>query len=734
MTSTIRLLLLGTALLGIGCSSEDTSTSGTQLPGADAQAPNGATYSSVRTVASDKLDLLLAIDNSASMGDKQDFLGDALPELLDRLLSPNCVDEGGRVLAPSTAGTCAKGKPEFPPLVDMHIGVISSSLGSRGSDICTGAKDDDQGHLLNRTLAGAAVPDAAPAGFLAWLPPVEKNAGKPNPGVPALADPAKLYADFRDLVVGVGDKGCGFEAQLESVYRFLVQPDPYLKVTRTGEVTTLEGVDETILQQRHDFLRPDSLVAIVMLTDENESTVDPLAFGGRSVRYISQAHVKGGTAACATAPTSPACLSCYQSDAQGDPACSGGTVLSDADDALNVRFFHMKQRFGVDPRFPLDRYVRGFTQPRVPDRNGEHPVGEQGPSFDYVGQPNCQNPLFAANLPTKGDAQALCNTSAGPRQASGVFFTLIGGVPWQLLTEQPNDFSNGNKAPFKASLAPDDWQRLLGRNPLAYDFAGVDSHMLESLTARPGLGADDAHTNEWDTRRQQPEYACTFTLPKPKDCSLPQFQGTCDCEPTSGTPLAPVCDPANPKMQVKAKAYPTVNELVLAQALGAQATVASICPRNVTDKANADYGYRPAMRGLSAKIKTALSESCLAKSQAVAADGKVACTLLQVRRKAAAGAATCDAARGLKDPDPRIRQGLLDGEKATIGAETDAICEINQLASSDWVSGSCEDSTAAGWCYLESAKGARTQCLQTLKFSRAASPPPDSRLFLYCGP
>ena len=31
---------------------------------------------------------------------------------------------------------------------------------------------------------------------------------------------------------GVREYGCGFEAQLESVYRFLNQPDPYQSITR----------------------------------------------------------------------------------------------------------------------------------------------------------------------------------------------------------------------------------------------------------------------------------------------------------------------------------------------------------------------------------------------------------------------------------------------------------------------------------------------------------------------
>src|SRR5437762_605146 len=40
----------------------------------------------------DKVDLLFAIDNSASMGDKQALLAAAVPTLVGRLLNPRCVD------------------------------------------------------------------------------------------------------------------------------------------------------------------------------------------------------------------------------------------------------------------------------------------------------------------------------------------------------------------------------------------------------------------------------------------------------------------------------------------------------------------------------------------------------------------------------------------------------------------------------------------------------------------
>src|SRR5262245_18718032 len=55
-----------------------------------------------------KLDILFMIDNSSSMGDKQDLLRQAIPTMLQRFVRPNCLDDGGKPVGPSDAnGNCA---------------------------------------------------------------------------------------------------------------------------------------------------------------------------------------------------------------------------------------------------------------------------------------------------------------------------------------------------------------------------------------------------------------------------------------------------------------------------------------------------------------------------------------------------------------------------------------------------------------------------------------------------
>src|SRR5439155_9484029 len=88
-----------------------------------------------------KIDLLFMIDNSSSMADKQQILADAVPDLVKRLVDPVCIDPktqqtlGNRL----PDGSCAMGEPDFEPVKDIHIGIITSSLGGHGSAQCNDA-------------------------------------------------------------------------------------------------------------------------------------------------------------------------------------------------------------------------------------------------------------------------------------------------------------------------------------------------------------------------------------------------------------------------------------------------------------------------------------------------------------------------------------------------------------------------------------------------------------------
>ena len=247
------------------------------------------------------IDMLFVIDNSVSMSDKQQILEQAVPKMLERLLTPDCVekDANGNVIdrAPANAdGSCNPGfQREFQPVSDMHIGVITSSLGGHGApDVCvqqtpTDAQND-RGYLITKVRDN--VQDNTGLGFLKWDP--ENDDAQDDANITPFVDL------FSDQVVAAGEDGCGFEAPLEAWYRFLVDANPPYDVVVAGEATTqqlqnaigpegelytyersvLSGrsysatIDEEIRVQRQAFLRPDSLVAIVVLTDENDCSAN----------------------------------------------------------------------------------------------------------------------------------------------------------------------------------------------------------------------------------------------------------------------------------------------------------------------------------------------------------------------------------------------------------------------------------------------------------------------------
>ena len=248
---------------------------------------------------STKVDMLFMIDNSASMADKQGILAQAIPEFVSRLVDPLCVATDGAQGVPAANGDCpVNTHREFRALTDIHIGIISSSLGGHGAGSAgDGSRPEahnmDMAHLLTR--GAAAVP---PLGFLNW----DGNARTTG-----------LTENFTAMVRGMGQHGCGYEAQLESIYRFLVDPEPYVHSERSrpasARLAAQTGIDTELLTQRKAFLRPDSIVVVVEVTDENDCSVidglqnfyvsrPPVTDNG--VKHSALAH---GTSQCLTNPS-----------------------------------------------------------------------------------------------------------------------------------------------------------------------------------------------------------------------------------------------------------------------------------------------------------------------------------------------------------------------------------------------------------------------------------------------
>jgi len=731
----------------------------------------------------DKVDLLFMIDNSASMGDKQLILKDAVPNLLVGLLKPKCVDangvQQGNAVANPNSNKAARydcpgtSEPEFAPVTDMHIGIISSSLGSFGGDVCpdSDARKNDKAHLLNIAEGGGPVAEANPSNFLSWYPENTDNDDKkrhPDPPTTPILTIDNLQAKFGSLVVGTGQTGCGLEAQLESFYRFLVQPDPWVKITLDGANQANLGdpkteVDVELLQQRADFLRPDSLVAIIALTDEDDSSSDPLSVGGQGWAFMANQFpgstvfrqdgktttAPRATSTCGTNPGSPDCTSCGFAATcnPSDPACQkikndsecqkNGGYYGPAEDQLNVRFHRMKERYGIDPQYPIRRYIDGLTKKKVPDRSTEHVIkaradgkGRDIGGYQSVGK--CTNPLFAAKLPS-GQGQEICvleeSRTRGPEL---VFFAVVGGVPNDLLHFDPTDVE-------KSRITNDDWNKILGRDPDNFNFEGIDPHMVQSVAPRDGVpppsdtrgdngSKSDPVGRDWKTGDDDLQYACTFDLPTPRTCTA--ADPSCDCASAKNPPL---CGAAAGS-QIKAKAYPTTREFKVVRALGEQGIIASLCPITLTgDKQGATYGYNPAVKSIIDRLKNALTTQCLPqKLDRDDTDNKVPCLVLA---QLAEVGDSCEK-YGLKKPEASILEKFLEAKKAESGSVADGgtdlsklpVCELPQLV----VAGgeSCKGDGNIGWCYVEGVAAGR--CPQAVLFSSGSGSLAGAQFSLQC--
>ncbi len=572
----------------------------------------GSGGGSANACSGPRMDIVFEIDNSRSMADKQEVLSLVVAKLVESLAHPPCVDATGTPIPNQPADPsfcdCPAGSSRLhAPITDMHIGVISSSIGGHGSDACAASEiftcngqpntsNNDRGHLLSRKnpCTGDVIPTYENQGFLNWDPLKQS--------MPAGTDDmVALGNSFKDMVLGVGQIGCGYESQLEAWYRFLVDPEPYDTISMANGIFVPAGTDQALLQQRADFLRPDSVLAIFMLTDENDCSTKE--FG--QFPYVNQLKNANGTvfhlprprAECAVDPNDPCCRSCGQppGNCPADPSCLDGNgnviALTDAEDPTNLRCFEQKRRFGIDFMYPIDRYTAGLTQPMVPDRSGQL----------------VNNPIYSdLNL---GD------NIKDIRTPDKVFMTGIVGVPWQLIARNPAMPELGVKDAAEL-LVPDGngetgWDQILG-DPANY-IPPKDMHMVESINPRPGLAppnspanADPIHGHEYTSVQQSDlQFACIFPLKQPKDCTV---MGTIGCECTNPNNDSPLCNPNNKFEQVNAKAYPGLRELSLLKSLGDRGVVGSICPVQASDDTSPTYAYLPVWTAFIERAKGVLGQ------------------------------------------------------------------------------------------------------------------------------
>jgi hypothetical protein len=683
----------------------------------------------IRQTAVDKIDLLFMIDNSISMADKQAILAEAVPLLVQRLITPICVDKDGNPTSgnANADGMCPQGMgtAEFQPIKDIHVGVITSSLGSHGAkgakDVCVAAEDDDHAHLLGQIRPNLQPYDGN--GFLKW----DTTDNKYTP--PGDSNGETFSTKFTAMVKASGEQGCGYEASLESWYRFLIDPEPPAAVVvPDGQSTAIPmGVDQVVLEQRKNFLRPDSLVAVVMLTDENDCSIQDEGYGWLIARASAMYR---STSQCANNPNDKCCQSCGEQQAnEGCPAiasdseCMKGELLTaPGDDDLNLRCWQQKRRFGFELLYPTTRYADGLRSSVVPRRSDGMLV---------------QNPLFA---PGNGKPA---------REKGLVFLAGIIGVPWQDIADAESLSGPGLRYLTAAQIAAEGrWDTILGDPKASPPILPLDPLMVETHLDRTTLGIPQANpitmdplvpststdptANKINGHEQNNigardlQYACTFKLAAPLQCT-PEREAMnqgCDCFDADLVYNRPLCQPPGGGMptieQNYAKAYPGVRHLQVLKEFGENSVVASICPKVLTT-GNPDYGYNPAVKAIIDRLKEALKGKCLPRplipnSSDTAKDGlepgQVPCAVIEAVLPQGGGC-VCDPNQNRTGLEARpelrtavlnkLRQGGTCGTSGGTPCDDFCTCELEQLSGQELDACQTSESPPAtpGYCYVE---------------------------------
>ncbi len=750
--------LMTTALFSQGC---------LQRP-VKQQSPNTSNVfvEQIQNTSINEIDMLFVIDNSVSMGDKQEILKVAVPKMVERLVAPNCVDGDGNVLGrsqlqgPDQPPVCASGSLEFFPVSDIHLGVVSSSLGGHGSTQCRGGLDettglvwyqDDKGRLIPTVRPDASLASEGNLGFLAWQGGTE-------------ADAEALIGNFRLHVEATGELGCGFEAPLEAWYRFLVDPLPpsNIVVNEANQADIARNdagepvVDTQVLAQRAAFLRPEGLVAIVVLTDENDcSIMDGGAYYANSeFGYLLASrslpgktapyHLPVATAVCEQNPNDECCLSCLQRlnapeqclpalaeacNGSGDNIQGPAEALSEEADAINVRCFNNKKRFGVDLLYPTQRYVDALTRTEIIDARTNQTV---------------DNPLL--------------RSGGKVRPPGRVFFAGIIGVPWQdIATPESLDPANPDTMRYLTSAdlslpydgqagSPDRWEVILGKPNLADTSKTcqeldnpacgepptppLDPFMREQIEPRE-IGAvnpivpteaiadptstdpraNNINGHEYQTNAVEREkinddlqYACIFPLATPKDSASCETSVSCDCaeEPTRNRPLCQPASGGTEDAQYWGKAYPGTRILQVLRDFGANSIVGSICPKVTDDEDKPDYGYNPAVQAIVDRLAEKLVGACLPRELSIDENGEVPCFVVEAKPPIeGSDPLTCLEANGRYEVSEDVRASVLK-----------QLAETKYCADEDHQGGADVQCSSYTMCAIKALQGAgRLQCL-----------------------
>lgn len=216
-------------------------SSGDAPPASTDDCVTGRFLTSIPVESRDYMDLLFAIDNSASMAEEQATLARELPRLIHVLTSGDRTGDG------PTAD-------DFEPIASLHVGILTSDMGTGGFTVpsCAASTLGDDG-LLRSTgdLMSADCMVSYPS-FLEY-----------EPGI-SVQTPEQFGADFA-CVARVGNAGCSVEQPLEALLKALTPS--------TSPIVFAGGTRGHGDRENDGFLRADSALGLIVLSDEDDCSV-----------------------------------------------------------------------------------------------------------------------------------------------------------------------------------------------------------------------------------------------------------------------------------------------------------------------------------------------------------------------------------------------------------------------------------------------------------------------------
>lgn len=212
------------------------------------------------SLAIEAVDLLFVVDNSQMMGPAQRALREQMPRFIQSLSTGRLHDNDPH---------------PFPPVTDLHVGVVSTDMGVPGVELSRECRADggDDGRLLRR-------PSAADCSMQPQTPPFLESATQSQ----------EELADDLGCLLELGTTGCGHPQQLEAAFKALwpatlvdasgsvIDPNPYTFLAASAEGSHGRGDRPAADGGNSGFMRRVgsnalSLLVIVLMTDKDDCSV-----------------------------------------------------------------------------------------------------------------------------------------------------------------------------------------------------------------------------------------------------------------------------------------------------------------------------------------------------------------------------------------------------------------------------------------------------------------------------